>query len=163
MRPYAILVLLTLGAISPLEAQKIDVYSWPERAERSRDYDVLHYRIELRFDEDARSYWGDTTITLTALENGFSTCVLDAETFVVDEVVDESSRNLISTVFPPATISDSTSRKKPNVVLASSKPPLGRKGRGTGFPPTTTPTTGQPRRCLPPYGRTTRSCPTESS
>jgi aminopeptidase N len=94
MRPYFFLVLLTLGTLSPLDAQKVDVYSRPERAERSRDYDVLHYRIELRFDEEARSYWGDTTITISALENGFATCVLDAETFVVDKVVDASSRSL---------------------------------------------------------------------
>jgi aminopeptidase N len=94
MRPYIILALLTFCTSLSLEAQKIDVYSWPERDERARTYDVLHYRIELRFDEDARSYWGDTTITLTAFEDNFSTCILDAETFVVDKIVDQASRTL---------------------------------------------------------------------
>lgn len=67
-------------------AQKIDITSWPLRSERSHDYDVLHYRIELRFEEETKSFSGKTTITLSPLKDNFSTCVLDAETFVVNKV-----------------------------------------------------------------------------
>jgi aminopeptidase N len=66
-----------------LSAQQIDVYSRPRQAERSRTYDVLHYRIQLSFDEPSRSFHGQTRITLQPLGDGFDTCVLDVETFKV--------------------------------------------------------------------------------
>ncbi len=61
----------------------------PRRFERSRDYDVEHYRIELRFDEKAHSFQGQTVITLWPLRDGFDTCELDAETFTVTAVKDQ--------------------------------------------------------------------------
>ena len=92
-RSFSVVVLLlTLLAAPNAAAQQVDVYSWPHRAERSHDYDVLHYRIELRFEEETKSFWGKTTITLTPLADNFTTCVLDAETFVVESV--EASKSL---------------------------------------------------------------------
>jgi aminopeptidase N len=67
------------------------------RAEPSRDFDVLHYRIELRFDEETKSLWGKTTIRMSAFRDGLATIALDAETFTVDRVEDESSRELAFT------------------------------------------------------------------
>ncbi len=67
-------------------AQGIDVYSRPLRSERSHDYDVLHYRIELRLEEETKSLRGKTTIVLSPLTSDFKSCELDARSFVVDKV-----------------------------------------------------------------------------
>ncbi|MBM3738357.1 MAG: aminopeptidase [Acidobacteria bacterium] len=63
-----------------------DLNARPRRAERSRQYDVLHYRIKLDFNEATRSLNGETLITLRPLSDGFDTLVLDAETFRVTAV-----------------------------------------------------------------------------
>jgi aminopeptidase N len=84
-------VLLSMGL---LQAQQVDVYSRPIHYERSRDYDVLHYRIHLTVDKAKRSFWGDTTISLKPLRDDFSTCVLDAETFIVSKVESEAHQPL---------------------------------------------------------------------
>lgn len=70
-------------------AQKIDVYSRPLQKEPSQDYDAIHYRIKLRFNEDKKAFWGENTITLRPLKAAFQTCILDAETFTVTSVQDE--------------------------------------------------------------------------
>jgi aminopeptidase N len=92
LRPSSALIFLLLTL--PAHAQKIDVYSRPLQEERSRNYDVQHYRIELRFEEETKSLWGEVTIQLSSLWNGLSTCIFDAETFTVEKVEDESSRSL---------------------------------------------------------------------
>ncbi len=66
--------------------QKVNIYDRPVHYERSHDYDVLHYRINLTLDLQGHSFWGDTTITLRPLRDDFSKCVLDAETFKVSKV-----------------------------------------------------------------------------
>ncbi len=67
-------------------AQSEDIYSRPLQAERSRTYDALHYKVHLSFDESTKSLYGSNTITMTPLRDNFSEAVLDAETFMVDEV-----------------------------------------------------------------------------
>ena len=80
-------VLLILFLIIPvLSSQKVDIYKRPENFERSRDYDVLHYKLKLRFDEENKTYWGENTITLMPLKDDFQTCVLDAVDFTVTSV-----------------------------------------------------------------------------
>ncbi len=81
----AVLVFILLAPVV-VSAQKVDVYSRPRAVERSSDYDVLHYRIKLSFDEAAKSFRGETRITLRPLRDGFAVCVLDAETFTVSRV-----------------------------------------------------------------------------
>lgn len=89
-------VVLLLAQTFPFDAfaQKIDVYARPLRAERSRDYDALHYRIALRFDETQKTFWGENTITLTPLAEAFNTCVLDAELLKVTSVSDANAQPL---------------------------------------------------------------------
>ena len=65
------------------------VHEAPRQFERSRDYDVEHYRIELRFDEKTHSFWGETRVSLWPLKDGFEVCELDAETFAVTAVRDD--------------------------------------------------------------------------
>lgn len=97
MKRFGRIALLILGVqliTTSLEGEEVDVYSWPLREERSRNYDVLHYRIELSFEEDTRSFSGETTISLASLKEGLASCDLDAETFVVESVLDDASHRL---------------------------------------------------------------------
>ena len=75
-------------AVGAALAQQVDVYTRPRQTGRSHDYDVIHYRIQLRFDEASQSLDGETTITLDPLRDGFRVCLLDAETFTVRAVYD---------------------------------------------------------------------------
>ena len=86
-----LLAALPAGAAA---AESVDVYSRPRHFARSHDYDVIHYRIQLRFDEPTRSFTGDTTITLEPLRDGFDSCALDAETFTVTAVRDSDSKDI---------------------------------------------------------------------
>lgn len=83
----ALALLFTFSAAG--YGQKVDVYSWPKQVERRRNYDALHYRIKLRFDEAGKTFWGENTITLMPLENNFTTCVVDAEILRVTSVVSD--------------------------------------------------------------------------
>ena len=88
-RIYFLLVLaLILTQFS--NAQKIDVYKRQLQRERSHDYDAIHYRIRLRFDEKKKIFWGENTITISPFKDGFKKCVLDAESFTVTSVCDEN-------------------------------------------------------------------------
>jgi aminopeptidase N len=49
----------------------------------SRNYHVIHYRIEVSFDEAAKSVGGTTTTTLASLQPGLTTVELDAENLTV--------------------------------------------------------------------------------
>ena len=80
--------------IATLAAQQVNLDARPLREERARDFDILHYRIELRFEEKTRSLWGKTTVRMSALKDGLTRCSLDAETFTVERVVDDSLRAL---------------------------------------------------------------------
>ena len=87
MRRASISFALCLALLQGLsKAGQIDVYQRPVRYERSHDYRVLHYDIHLTLDLKSRSFWGDTTIILEPLRDDFSECLLDAETFRVNNV-----------------------------------------------------------------------------
>ncbi len=75
-------------------AQKVDIYQRPFQEERSRDYNALHYRIELTFDLDRKYFSGTNQITLTALKNNFSACKLDAEELKVTGISMSGSKGL---------------------------------------------------------------------
>lgn len=75
-------------------AQKDDIYKRPRQFERSRNYDVQHYCINLTFDLDQKEFWGTNTITLTPLNDGFKECVLDAEELSVISVINSAETAL---------------------------------------------------------------------
>lgn len=83
MKRVRLILLLALAGLLPAQ---VDLSARPRRAERSRQYDVLHYRIKLKLNDAARSLEGETRITLRPLKDGFDTLVLDAETFRVASV-----------------------------------------------------------------------------
>ena len=86
LRLTSCLFILLLFFDLQAQAQQIDIYSRPERSERSHDFDVLHYRIELAFEEETRSIFGKTGVTLRSLRDGFNHVALDAETYEVTKV-----------------------------------------------------------------------------
>ena len=90
--PYLSLLLFFAAPVTL--AQKIDVYSRPVQSEPSREFDAIHYRITIALDDRKYSFQAENTITLTPFNDGFSKCILDAETFTVTRVVDEHSRPL---------------------------------------------------------------------
>jgi len=77
---------LTTGTGAPLGAQVIDVYKRPVQAEPSRDFDFLHYLIQLNINIAAKKFEGETTVTLTPLHDGLASVVLDAEEYTVTGV-----------------------------------------------------------------------------
>jgi aminopeptidase N len=75
-------------------AQKADVFSRPVQAERSRDFDAIHYKITLKADLDKKKLSGENQITLSPLMDKLDKCVLDAEYLVVENVFDRGGKNL---------------------------------------------------------------------
>jgi aminopeptidase N len=73
-------LVLLIGLAATASPAEDGLNARPRRVERSHDYDVLHYRIRLSFDEPARAFQGETQIRLLPLRDGFDTVVLDAET-----------------------------------------------------------------------------------
>ncbi len=89
-------LLLTLNATVAL-AQSVDISTRPLRHERTHDFDVQHYRIQLSLNQAKRSFQGETTIRFTALTDGFRQLSLDAETFTVEAVYDSNRQPLAFT------------------------------------------------------------------
>jgi aminopeptidase N len=75
--------------------QKVDVYSRPVQAERSREFDAIRYRISLTVDMNKKSLTGENQITMTPLNNGLKKCVLDAEYLDVKGVVDHQGKTML--------------------------------------------------------------------
>ncbi len=75
-------------------AQKVDVYQRPVQAERSREFDAIHYKISLNVDLDKKSLTGENEITMTPLNDGLKKCVLDAEYLVVGSVINSDGNAL---------------------------------------------------------------------
>ena len=79
-----LLVFLNAGA------QKIDVYARPVKQERDRDFDALHYKIELEVDLGGKRLTGQNTISLIPLRNDLSLISIDAVSLVVTDVFDQT-------------------------------------------------------------------------
>lgn len=75
-------------------AQQVDLASRPLRYERSRGYDVQHYRIQLSLDAARRSFAGEAAVTLVPMRDHLEELTLDAETFTVDGVTDAAGTPL---------------------------------------------------------------------
>ena len=90
--PIAIAIFL-LSSLLAL-AQPTELMRRPQNFERSRDYDALHYKLKFVFDDSAKSYLGENTVTLSSLKDDLRVCVLDAEDFTVTSVVDPQGQAL---------------------------------------------------------------------
>lgn len=87
MKKINTLIFILLFSFNFSFSQKADIYQRKEQFERSHDYDVIHYLLKFKFDEKNKTYWGDTTITLSPLKDDFQKCILDAADFTVTTVI----------------------------------------------------------------------------
>jgi aminopeptidase N len=89
-------IILATLLLSPLLglAQPAELMRRPQNFERGRDYDALHYKLKFVFDDAAKSYLGENTVTLSSLKDDLRVCVLDAEDFTVTGIVDTDDRPL---------------------------------------------------------------------
>jgi aminopeptidase N len=85
---------LSLLAVTSLVSQRIDVWSRPVQAERSRTCDFIHYRVSLTFDLDAKVFEGENRITLTPFFDGLDRVALDAEDLVIESAVDKTGQKV---------------------------------------------------------------------
>ena len=61
------LLLACAAGSSGAAAQQVDWSKKALQSERSRAYDALHYRVAITLNLEARSFAGETTVTLTSL------------------------------------------------------------------------------------------------
>lgn len=108
-------LILGLQLLSSLAfAQQVDWRSWPVRTYVPRNYDVLHYRIELRFDHPKKQFFGTTTVTLRPLGEDVRSLTFDAEVFTVRSVTREPGRAMTFTQRPgevTVSLADKVTRK----------------------------------------------------
>jgi aminopeptidase N len=83
---FLILFLLSMGL--ELSAQKVDIYQRPVALEPDRDFDALHYRLELDIDIPGKQLTGQNTISLIPLRNDLREISLDAVSLKVTDVLD---------------------------------------------------------------------------
>ncbi len=91
MKIYARPLCAVFLFVSGLLAQTADLNKRPERFEREREYDALHYKLTFSFDEAAKAVFGRADVTLSSLRDSLDRIVLDAGQFKVEDVRDEQN------------------------------------------------------------------------
>jgi aminopeptidase N len=80
-RALTFLLFLLFIFVLPDEAKSQQTFNrntQDSRLNRERSYDVQHYLIRIKFDRKEKTVFGDTTVTLKPLKDGFSTVELDS-------------------------------------------------------------------------------------
>lgn len=80
--------------VSSISAQPKALFEATPFPEKTRNYDVLHYKIDLRLDFAQEAFFGETTVSFRALQDGLKKIELDAETFRVKDVRDFQGKAL---------------------------------------------------------------------
>ena len=78
-----------------LNAQKTDIYKRPVIHERDRDFDAIHYSINLDVDLNEKKLTGKNTITLSPLRDNLEKVTLDAVSLHVTDVFDSNGKPLL--------------------------------------------------------------------
>jgi aminopeptidase N len=78
----------------PCPAQVREMGIIPLSQERSRDYDAIHYRIELSVDPEKKSLQGQNTISLAPLRENLKIVKLDAQSLIATDVSDLEGKPL---------------------------------------------------------------------
>ncbi len=87
MKKTIFVMIVALFSPQVLQSQLIDYYQKPLQFERSRDFDALHYLIKIDLDITNKAFQGETTLTLSSLQDGLERCTLDAEDFSISSVL----------------------------------------------------------------------------
>ena len=93
-RPGFMMTFILFQGFYFLPAQTIDVYNRPVQIERPRQFDALHYQIEISIDDKTNSFEGSTTVSLLPFEDGFRRAVLHAGMYTVTRVEDKKGELL---------------------------------------------------------------------
>lgn len=93
MKNILILSFLVLMLL-PCPAQVREKGIIPLSQERSRDYDAIHYRIELSVDPEKKSLQGQNTISLAPLRENLKIVKLDAQSLIATDVSDSEGKPL---------------------------------------------------------------------
>ena len=80
-KSFLFVIFATILLFSSIYAQNIR-----PNFNRVRTYDVQHYVIRVNFDRNAKQVFGDTTISLKPLADGFKQFELDSEDMIYDSV-----------------------------------------------------------------------------
>jgi aminopeptidase N len=88
----AIAVMAGIAMLCTDSAAAQGIFPDSDMVRRSRDYDVLHYRIEVGFNEAERRVFGTTRIRLCPLVNGLDNIEVDAAAFSIDSVLVDGRR-----------------------------------------------------------------------
>ena len=94
MRRTGARILILVFAAGALLAQTVDLAKRPERFERDREYDALHYKLAFTFDDAAKAVFGRADVTVSSLRDALGRIVLDATQFKVEDVRDEKGGTL---------------------------------------------------------------------
>ncbi len=89
-----VLTLILILCSTSLNAQTAELLARPIQKERNRDYDALHYKIELSFDLDNKSFEGSNTILLRPLGNDFKSCSFDQTELKITSVLNQNMEPL---------------------------------------------------------------------
>jgi len=81
------LIFIMLFIVQSASTQTSDQTDNPAVPERNRDYDALHYKIELTVDPEQQKLEGQNTISIQPLRNNFNLVELDAVSLVVTDVI----------------------------------------------------------------------------
>ena len=93
MKKISFVCLLAL-IINTLNAQIAEKGVIPISRERSRDFDVVHYRIQLTVDLNKKYLDGQNTISLVPLRDGLRIVRLDAESLKATRVLNSNGSSL---------------------------------------------------------------------
>ena len=93
MKTVSFIIVLFLS-LQFANAQKVDIYKRPVQAERSRDFDAIHYKITLNVDLDKKTLTGENQITLAPLNDNLTKCFLDAKYLVISKVINYDGKEL---------------------------------------------------------------------
>jgi len=77
--------------------QKLEIYNRPVQEEPDRAFDVLHYRVNLRFDLDEKTFSGSNNVTLVSLTDSLKSFVFHADGLQVNRIFDRAERSLLFT------------------------------------------------------------------
>lgn len=86
----AIGLLFTIPLIAPAGS----LFGSRDMTRPSREYDVLHYKIEVSFEEEKKKVSGTTTISFVPLKSSLNACMLHAMEMDVKSVVLKGKKNL---------------------------------------------------------------------
>lgn len=97
MRVILICLILAFVCEERLFSQSLHLMDRPVQKERVRHYDALHYKIQLEFDLEEKTFEGSNQISLVPLGDQFSSCSFDIAELIIQKVTNPDNSPLVFT------------------------------------------------------------------